>query len=202
MGIRLGKIIQIMGKSGSGKDTIMQHFLKSNPYDLKSIILHSTRPIRDGEMNGREYFFDSNEEMLLLKEQGKIVELRSYNTVYGIWHYYTCSDNINLEKHNYITVGTLEAYDQYCSYFGKDTIVPILVDMDGGSRIIRAVEREKKQRNQNYKELCRRFMADEDDFSHENIRKRNISDLIDNNGTIEDSVIQLEKIVQKKLTLF
>ena len=52
-------------------------------------------------------------------EQNKIVEMRSYHTVCGVWRYFTVDDGqINLyNKDKYIVIGTLEAYEKYCQYY-------------------------------------------------------------------------------------
>ena len=53
----MGKIYYLMGKSASGKDHIYEHLLKETSFDLKPLVLYTTRPIRSGEQDGREYFF-------------------------------------------------------------------------------------------------------------------------------------------------
>ena len=52
----MGKIFYVMGKSASGKDTIYKK-LHSRMPELKTVTMYTTRPIRDGEHNGVEYFF-------------------------------------------------------------------------------------------------------------------------------------------------
>ena len=53
----MGKIFYIMGKSSSGKDTIYSRLLQDEAMQLKKIILYTTRPMREGEQDGREYHF-------------------------------------------------------------------------------------------------------------------------------------------------
>ena len=53
----MGKIYYLMGKSASGKDHIYEHLLQETSFDLKPLVLYTTRPIRSGEQDGREYFF-------------------------------------------------------------------------------------------------------------------------------------------------
>ena len=52
----MGKIYYMMGKSSSGKDTLFKEVKQAMP-ELKTITLYTTRPIREGEHNGVEYFF-------------------------------------------------------------------------------------------------------------------------------------------------
>ena len=68
----MGKIYYMMGKSSSGKDTIYKELLERMPM-LGTLILYTTRPKRDGEQNGVEYFFISDEEMENFRREGKII---------------------------------------------------------------------------------------------------------------------------------
>jgi len=166
----MGKIFCVMGKSATGKDTIYQKLLMESKLGLKRIIPYTTRPIREGEVPGREYHFCTEEDVQRLDAEGRIVELRAYNTVYGIWKYFTVDDgNIQLEKENYLLIGTLEAYTKIRDYFGQDKVLPIYIEVEDGERLLRAISREKSQDVPKYEEMCRRFLADAKDFSEENL---------------------------------
>ena len=171
----MGKIFYIMGKSASGKDTIFKEIKKQIP-ELKTIVLYTTRPIREGEKDGVEYFFVNDLELEKLKEKGKIIECRSYHTVHGIWNYFTVDDNqIDLKTNDYLVIGTLESYEKMKEYFGKDIMVPIYIEVEDGQRLLRAIQREQMQSVPKYEELCRRFLADTKDFSEENLKKAGIT---------------------------
>ena len=172
----MGKIFFICGKSSTGKDTIYSKILQESNLGLKTITMYTTRPMREGEKNGREYFFVSMDESDAHIKEGSVVELRTYNTVQGLWRYYTRNDGqIDLEKGNYLAIGTLEAYNKFCEYYGNDKVCPIYIEVESGVRIERALAREKKQPNPQYTEMCRRFIADEADFSEENIKLSGIT---------------------------
>ena len=154
----MGKIFCVMGKSASGKDTIYQKLLHENALQLQRIIPYTTRPIREGEEEGREYHFCEEKDVQRLDKEGRIVELRSYDTVYGIWKYFTVNDgNIRLDRENYIIIGTLEAYVKIRDYFGKEKVVPIYIEVEDGERLLRAISREKEQDIPKYEEMCRRY---------------------------------------------
>ena len=171
----MGKIFCVMGKSATGKDTIYQKLLHENELKLQRIIPYTTRPIREGEKDGREYHFCTEEDVQRLEAEGKIVELRAYDTVYGIWKYFTVNDgDIQLEKENYLLIGTLEAYIKIRDYFGSQNVVPIYIEVEDGERLIRAISREKEQDVPKYEEMCRRFLADAKDFSEENLKAAGI----------------------------
>ena len=179
----MAKIFFVLGKSCSGKDTIFKKLKEDRELNLNTVTGYTTRPMREGEINGVEYFFVNNEELEALKNQGKVIECRDYNTVYGVWSYFTVDDGqINLEKGNYLYIGTLESYEQRVRYYGKEVVVPIYVEVETGERLARAVNRERQQENPKYTELCRRFLADEEDFCEENIKKAGIKKRYENNS--------------------
>ena len=98
----MGKIYCICGKSSSGKDTVYKRLLADESLKLNQLVTYTTRPIREGEENGREYFFIDEAKAIKLHEEGKIVESRAYNTVFGIWKYMTVDDgDIELDKKSY-----------------------------------------------------------------------------------------------------
>ncbi len=169
----MGKIFCVMGKSSSGKDTLYQMLKKELKFD--SIVPYTTRPIREGETDGVEYHFVTEEEVAELEEAGKIIELRAYNTVHGIWKYFTADDaQIDLEYRNYLMIGTVEAYQKLKAYYGEEHLVPIYIEVDDGIRLQRALNREKLQEQPKYAEMCRRFLADEVDFSEEKLAEAGI----------------------------
>lgn len=168
----MGKIVYLMGKSSTGKDTIFKKLLEDEALRLKNIVPYTTRPIRDGEKNGEEYFFTDEENYLLLKEQGKIIEDRVYNTFHGLWRYFTVDDGqVRQPAQNYLMIGTLESYLKLKDYFGADRMLPIMIELDDGIRLQRALNRELAQDNPKYEEMCRRFLADCADFAEEKIQE-------------------------------
>lgn len=156
-----------MGKSSSGKDTILKRLLSYEELNLKLIITYTTRPIRNNEVNGRDYYFIDDHQLNDLINQGKVIEIRRYNTVKGVWSYATVDDGqFDLSQpYNYILIGTLEAYKSLKEHFGANNVIPVYIECDDGVRLERALKRERKQKHPNYDELCRRFLADSKDFS-------------------------------------
>lgn len=167
----MGSIVCLMGKSSTGKDTIYKSLLEDNEYLLKRIVPYTTRPIRAGETPGVEYHFTDEAGYLALQTAGKIIEARAYHTYHGIWRYFTVDDGQITEDHNYLVIGTLEAYDQMKRYFGEEKMVPLLIELEDGVRLQRALDRENSQEHPKYEEMCRRFLADSQDFSEEKIKE-------------------------------
>lgn len=195
----MGKIVYIMGKSSTGKDTIFKELLRKNSFDFKTIVSYTTRPIRGGEKNGHEYFFTDEEGFLKLKNEGKIIEERCYNTVHGPWRYFTADDGqIDLKSGNYITIGTIESFLKICDYYGRESIIPVLVDLDDGVRLQRALNREKKQQHPKYEEMCRRYLADAADFSDDKIKEAGIEKRFINNE-LKDCLSEIEDYIHKNM---
>lgn len=166
----MGKIVYLMGKSSTGKDSLFQKLSEEGTVALKTIVPYTTRPIRAGEQDGREYFFTDEDGFQDLIKKGKVIEERSYHTCHGIWRYFTVDDGqIQSGEQNYIMIGTLEAYLKMKEYFGEEKLLPVLIELDDGVRLQRALDREKKQEQPKYEELCRRFLADGEDFAEEKI---------------------------------
>ena len=172
----MGKIVYLMGKSSTGKDTIFKELLREGTMDYETIVPYTTRPIRDGEQDGVEYFFTDEEGFQALKAAGKIIEDREYHTFHGLWRYFTVDDGrIQPDEKNYIIIGTLDGYRKLKSYFGEDKMLPVMIELDDGVRLQIALDREKKPENQKYEEMCRRFLADSEDFAEEKIAEAGIT---------------------------
>ena len=88
----MGKIFYIMGKSASGKDRIYSLLAAHKELNLKTLILYTTRPIRAGEQDGKNYYFVDDGKLEEFRKNGNLIEERAYHTVYGIWTYFTADD--------------------------------------------------------------------------------------------------------------
>ena len=155
--------------------------------------MYTTRPIRDGEKNGREYFFTDDRKLAELESQGLVIEKREYHTVHGLWTYFTADDDqADLEKSDYLGIGTLESFVKMREYYGEEAVIPVYIQVETGERLTRALAREKTQDHPKYAEMCRRFLADEEDFSEENIYRAGIRKRFEN----ENLDICVEEIVK------
>ena len=172
----MGKIYCLMGKSSSGKDTIFKRLLEREDLKLKRIVPYTTRPIRENETDGVEYCFCDRATRDRLIAAGKVIELRSYETVHGIWNYFTVDDGkTDLKKHDYLMIGTIDTYKSLVKYYEKAEVLPIYIDVEDGVRLQRALDREKQQAEPRFEEMCRRFLADSRDFSKERLEAAGIT---------------------------
>ena len=104
-----------------------------------------------------------------------------YQTVHGPWYYFTADDGqVALEKNSYLGIGTLESYLKLKEYYGEEFLCPLYVEVEDGIRLERALKRERKQQQPKYAEMCRRFLADEKDFSEENLTRLGIRERFSN----------------------
>ena len=72
----MGKIFYIMGKSASGKDKIYSRLAGNKELNLKKLILYTTRPVRDGEENGKQYYFTDEKKLQEFKTEGKVITIQ------------------------------------------------------------------------------------------------------------------------------
>lgn len=171
----MGRIFYLMGKSSTGKDSFYKQLIQDEMLDLKKIVMYTTRPIRAGEKDGEEYFFVDEAKLRELEAAGKVVERRSYDTIHGVWHYFTvCDERIDLAHENYVVIGTLESFVASKAYFGDEVLMPVYIEVDDGVRLQRALDRERSQDHPKYREMCRRYLADCEDFSEEKIEAAGI----------------------------
>lgn len=154
----MGKIFYLMGKSASGKDSIYKQ-LRSLCPELKSIVLYTTRPMRDGEQEGVEYHFIGQKQLKKLEQSGKVVEVRTYQTVFGPWSYATVDDGqINLAQADYLVIGTLDSYEKLREYYGKEKLVPLYVTVDDGVRLERLLPENDSSRSRNIRNCADVFL--------------------------------------------
>lgn len=195
----MGKIFCLMGKSSTGKDTIYKRLIENKELNLRTIVSYTTRPIRAGEVEGQEYFFVNEERLKELENAGKVIELRAYDTYYGVWKYFTVEDEqMDLKNENYLIIGTLESFKKTKEYFGEEKVVPILITLDDGVRLQRALDREKLQENPKYEEMCRRFLADAVDFSLEKQGEVCIQKSFENKD-LESCLKQIEEYIYSEM---
>ena len=191
----MSKIYCMMGKSSTGKDTLYKRIFSDKTLQLKTLISYTTRPIRDGETDGVEYFFCDESQVTAFEKAGKIIERRDYNTIHGIWTYFTADDGqIDLSHQDYLVIGTLESYQKIREYYGKTAVVPIYMEVEDGERLQRALDRERTQAEPKYEELCRRFLADAKDFSEENLRTAEIERRFVNKN-LEETERQIKEFI-------
>ena len=166
-------LFYLMGKSASGKNALYEMLLEDASLSLESLIPWTTRPIRANEQDGVEYHFTDEQGLLQLEQQGRVIEKRTYLTEHGPWTYFTV-DEETASPCDRIAIGTLESFRKVRDYYPEGYVVPLYIEVEDGIRLERALKRERKPGNHRYEEMCRRFLADQKDFSEEKLKDAGI----------------------------
>jgi len=192
----MGRLFILIGKSASGKDAIYRRLLHDPALPLVPYVGYTTRPIRSGEQNGREYYFTDIQTMENFESSGSLIEKRVYHTVHGDWYYYSVdNETVDLDCHDYLYIGTLQSYLPLREYYGADRVIPVYIEVEDGLRLQRALDRERSQETPRYAEMCRRFLVDEEDFCEENLRKAGIGRRFQNEE-LDLCLAQIREMIQ------
>jgi guanylate kinase len=148
------KIIALMGEAGTGKDSLMQEILKLRP-DFHEIISCTTRPMREGEVEGINYFYYTPEQFSLKVLNNEMLECTFFNNwFYGTSYESLRSDCINIGVFNPTGIASLIEHPEI-------ELITIRVRASDKERLLRQLNRET---NPNVYEIIRRFSADYEDF--------------------------------------
>lgn len=186
------KILVFMGKSASGKDTLVN--MISEKYMIPIAKSFTTRPMRSGETQGVEYIFISEEEMEQKLANNEIMEYTSYYIQSENRTYMYGSSLEELTKGRYVLaiVNPHGLYQLQRSPL-KDKLVTILLDCDDRIRLIRCLERDE---NINIYELIDRFNRDDLDFTQ---RCPKTDYIVDTSGEFADAYNEVEHIINNIL---
>lgn len=148
------KIIAIMGKSGSGKDTLLNAAIQAFP-DLNKIIMSTTRPKRENEKDGVHYHFRTDNQIVTEIYENKILTAQNFREwVYAVPIYSLSKDKIN--------IGVFSPEDLSILEENHDVSLSIVyLDVSDKTRLLRCLNRED---NPDCYEIVRRFMGDKKDF--------------------------------------
>lgn len=151
------QVVAIMGAAGSGKDTIMQGVLAKLPY-LHEMVSCTTRPPREGEKNGVNYFFLTPEEFGDKVLNNEMLEC----TVFNDWFYGTSYDSLRLDC---INIGVFNpAGIEFLAARDNIDLTVFYVRASDKTRLLRQLNREQ---DPDVHEIIRRFNADFLDFDDE-----------------------------------
>lgn len=150
-------IIAICGKAGAGKDTLLRKIMQieDTKMFLHEIVSCTTRPPREGEVNGVNYHFMTNEEFAQKILKGEMLEA----TIFNDWCYGTALQSLDVNKVN-IGVFNPEGIETLLQD-SRINLRVYYVDVPSKERLIRQLNREEFP---DVDEIIRRYKADEEDF--------------------------------------
>lgn len=148
-------IIALFGKSGSGKDTLQSALCSDKNYNYHKIISATTRPPRDYEQEGVDYYFLTETEFAQ-----KIIDLEMLEaTSFRDWFYGTPLSSLDPNK---INIGVFNPQGIRCLLDDdRLDVIPVYVLASDKTRMLRALNREE------YPDVCeivRRYLKDNEDF--------------------------------------
>ena len=151
----------ICGKSGSGKDTVTKELLNRFNDKLIFDVGYTSRPMRDGEVDGVDYFFRPFKDV----PTSDLVEWRAYQVCDGIyWHYWHTKIK-NPEVNDILTITTPDTIEKYAKTYGVENIRVYEIVCSPEVLFLRMSSREMHKTSPNYAELCRRYLSDIDDWN-------------------------------------
>lgn len=143
-------MLVILGESASGKTTLLKMFIEANPKYHK-IVTYTTRPMREGEVDGVDYHFIPQAIFDEFVKQGFFVEHAKYRD----WSYGTAK--ADCESENAIAILTPSGL-RTLKQLGYD-VTSIYVYVDRRSRLINILAR-----GDNIDEAYRRNLSDVGQF--------------------------------------
>lgn len=187
------RIFCLVGKSCSGKDTLCAKILERHP-ELVPVIPHTTRPRRTGEVEGQNYRFVTEEQLRQYEARGQVIEKREYHTVQGLWTYFTLRFPLDRDR---LLITTLEGAKALMDAYGPQAVHIVCLHVDDRARLLRCIDREERQERPDYAEVCRRFLADQADFSKERLALFPNLHPIDTASGVEDCLRQWEALYRE-----
>jgi guanylate kinase len=176
----------LFGKSASGKDTIQNWIVSNFPQFTHKIVSCTTRPKRENEKEGFDYFFLTDEEFTKKVLDGSMLEATSFRD----WFYGTALDQLDPEK---INVGVFNPSGVECLLEdSRLEVVPVLIYANGKVRLFRSLNRENSP---NCREICRRYLADEKDFEEVEFEYDGWINETDEHSTWRYRIEQLSRIL-------
>lgn len=158
------KVFMIIGKSFSGKDTLLNKILSDKEFckknNLERLVRYTTRKQRPGEVDGVDYHFLSDEEFKNYSGNADDIVISSYNSEYGLLYYWTDFGKLESGK-NYIAVSDVESIEDYKKILGNRLCLIYLLPPDWVlfERFSRRDDNSEYDELK-YKEIHRRYIDD------------------------------------------
>lgn len=182
----MSKIYCILGKSATGKDTLLNLMVDKG---FKRVVSHTSRKKRSNEILDKDYHFVSKEQMLQMIGNHEFVETRSYSTVTNdifswkevlfrilgvskekksnedMWYYGVHKNEIDLDSdNNYICIVDGNGFKALREHFGSNNVIGIYLWVNNRERLLRALNRCELD-DKGVDEIVRRYIDDDIKFT-------------------------------------
>lgn len=173
------KVIALIGKAGAGKDALLNAVLKTG-IEVNPLISCTSRPMREGEQDGVNYYYYTLEEFENKIKNGEMLEYVQFNG----WWYGLSIDAFKDDKINFVVMNPEGI--RTLKNKGMD-VRPLWVSVSDKARLMRQLTREE---NPNVSEIVRRFGADVEDFKNIDFSYELLP-----NETLQDFGVAVSRIV-------
>ena len=191
----MNRVFCLVGKSCSGKDTLYARILERKRPGLVPVIPYTTRPRRTGELDGQNYHFVTQEQLRQYEAENRVIEKREYHTTQGLWTYFTLRFPLDQDR---LLITTLDGAQSLMDCYGPERVCVVYLHVDDRTRLLRCIDREEGQERPDYTEACRRFLADQSDFSRQRLAQFKNFHTIDTALDLEDCMRVWEDIEHGK----
>jgi guanylate kinase len=183
------KVLALFGKSSVGKNTILNSLMKN--YDLNRIIACTTRPRRDNEIDGVDYHFLDIKDFTSQMVAGELLEASEFNN----WFYGTQFSELRKDKVN-VGIFNTKTIREIINNPNLH-VLSVQIVCEDKERLQRSLKREQ---NPDCREICRRYLSDEEDFANIDFpytlvdnSTNNIFCSIEQNQTIKNFIKGIDK---------
>ena len=178
----------LMSPSSAGKDYIQSLMIKD--YGFNPIISTTSRPMRQGEVEGREYYFVDKSTFLDMIRLGELIEYRTYNTLVDnipdTWYYGLSKQQFDKNK-NYVVILDVQGCRDFINYVGEDNVEVYYIYCNDMIR----TERAKARGSFNQVEWDRRLEDDARVFSKDNMVGINYKRVVNQHRDINEVVKEI-----------
>ena len=191
------RILCIVGGTCTGKSTLLNKITSDNElmekYNLKKLVYSTTRKKRDGEIDGVDYNFKTNDEYVEDRNNHDIVEARDYETKdQGIIKYYTQKSSIQKGSNYICTASPMQAAAYIYNLGDEFDIYIFILYTDEIERVRRGIERISNDniitdKNKATVELCRRVLD-------EYLENEEFNEFCDDQFTKDNYIFYIKKV--------
>ena len=184
------KLLFICGKGGTGKDSVVNQIIRDDMFER--LALYTTRPLRDGEVDGNEYKFVTRERFEELVNDDIFSLVEKYPVIEDEYFYGIPKFTINDDK-IYVVCGPRSQFIQLKKDYG-DMVFGVYLYNDAYTSLNRMISRLRIRDDRDVVETCRRVITDYEDFKGVDTSKYNLTIDTGRVGVVDEVHLVKQKI--------